>query len=648
MQKWVVKENILKEQIVKNDTDVNPVISQLLINRGISAEQAKNFLEPNYQEQSYDPFLFKQMNAVVDLIKQHLEAGNKIIVYGDYDADGVTATAIMYKTLNFLSNEIGSASKLGVYIPDRASEGYGLKKSAIKHLAAGGAKLIITVDNATRNVDEVEYAKTLGLDIIITDHHEPASAKASAGKPENALPNCLIINPKIEGETYPFFSLAGCGVAFKVSQGLLSKMTQNSKGDIFLKWLLDLVAIGTVADLVPLIDENRMLVKYGLVVLNKTSRIGLKKLIEVAHSGTDKNGNGREIDSWQVGFQLAPRLNAAGRLDHANTAYELLITEDEAEAIKIAEQLNVTNQERQRLTEEIFQYADKQINQNDKILLAVWHGLNCQAPSFEEGVGGGESNRNLNQSKVEVITDNKQKNNSAAPWPAGVMGLVSGKLTEKYYRPSLAITDKNGSVQVSVDLEAVGEKVLANENGIVGSGRSIAEFDITAMLEQCAEFLTNFGGHKQACGFTLKDKESLAPFLTKAKEIAEKELAGLELAPTLEIDLEINFADISEDLHAAMQKLRPFGVDNPQPKFLTKNLTVVNVMNMGADGQHIKLKVKSEELKIMDAIAFSVTDDWKRIKVGDKIDLVYYIDMNEWNGRREVQLKIIDLKSHNT
>ncbi|MEK7068010.1 MAG: DHH family phosphoesterase, partial [Patescibacteria group bacterium] len=426
------------------------------------------------------------------------------------------------------------AAKIDIYIPDRASEGYGLKKSALKNLANKGAKLIITVDNATRNVDEVAYAKTLGLDIIITDHHEPG----------DILPNCLIINPKIGGETYPFLGLAGCGVAFKVAQALLTspltpllkkgegkepRSNAGRRGEVFLKWLLDLVAIGTIADLVPLIDENRVLTKYGLVVLNKTKRVGLKKLIAVARSGVDKNGQNREIDSWQVGFQLAPRLNAAGRLDHANSAYELLVTADEVEADKIAKQLNATNQERQRLTEEIFQYADTQVNQADKILLAVEPGLRCHCEKSrvardDEAIPSSmEIKTGLPRSPLNALA---LMSGSLAMteqvWPAGVMGLVAGKLTEKYYRPALAITDKNGLASASDGLRRSEE--------IVGSGRSIAEFDITAMLEECAEFLANFGGHKQACGFTLKSREMLEPFLAKAKEIAAAKLTGIELS----------------------------------------------------------------------------------------------------------------------
>ena len=643
MRKW----NLLAKKITDNKIldlpEINPVVLQLLANRGLNAEQIKKFLEPSYAAELHDPFLFKQMRDAVELIFKHLQAGNKIVVYGDYDADGVCSTAIMHETLFFLATlgKTEPAAKIDISIPDRASEGYGLKKSALKNLAKAGAKLIITVDNATRNVDEVAYAKTLGLDIIITDHHEPGPK----------LPDCLIINPKLDYEKYPFSGLAGCGVAFKVAEGLISSATHvfsskniNSKGDIFLKWLLDLVAIGTIADLVPLIDENRVLVKYGLVVLNKTSRLGLKKLIAVARSGVDKNGNNREIDSWQVGFQLAPRLNAAGRLNHANNAYELLVTEDAAEADKIAQQLNATNQERQRLTEEIFQYADTQVNQEDKILFAVDPNLTPALPAGRP-----------NPSPYEGEGRN-------APWPAGVMGLVAGKLTEKYYRPALAITDKGGE--------------------IVGSGRSISEFDVTAMLEECAEWLANFGGHKQACGFTLKpspppamlpasncvavgglqagqpspslagrqakgrggNKSNLEKFLAKAKKIAAEKLADVELTPTLDVDWKINFSDVNEDLYEALQKLRPFGVGNPQPKFLTANLSVVNALNMGADGRHLKLKLQAENKVLLDAVAFSASEEWKKIKVGDKIDLVYYVDRNEWNGRREMQLKIVDLK----
>jgi len=599
-KKWLIKDkNSINEELIKNNSDLNPIVLRLLTNRGLSEKQITKFLEPDYKENLHNPFLFKDMKPVVELINKHLQNGSKIVVYGDYDADGITASAVMFKMLEFLG-----CRNLDVYLPDRVTEGYGLNKEAIKKLADEKTNLVITVDNAIRNVEEVAYAKELGMDIIITDHHDAP----------DELPDCLIINPKVEGCGYPFQGLAGVGVAFKVAQALLtSPLTpllkkEESRGEVFLKWLLDLVAIGTIADLVPLIDENRVLVKYGLVVLNKTQRVGLQKLIEVAQSGVDSKGNIREIDAWQVGFQLAPRLNAAGRLEHANNAYWLLTTEDEQEAGKIAEQLNSTNQERQKITEDIFEKADSAFIEamagkcDDKIIFAVWPGLTSSpAPLF--GKEGGVRDENV--------------------WPSGVMGLVAGKLTEKYYRPALAITDKMGE--------------------IVGSGRSVPEFNVTEMLEKCAEYLSAFGGHKQACGFTVKPGR-LDEFLVKAKKIAEKKLKGIELAPTLEINLKVDFKDVNEELYEALQKLRPFGVANLQPKFLSSNLQAINIVNMGNEQQHLKLKLSGGG-KMFDAVAFFAPEEWKEIKAGDKINLVYYIDMNEWNGSRSVQLKIIDIKN---
>jgi len=595
-KKWILKE----KQENNNNPGLHPVIFQLLANRGFSIDEIEKFLKPDYKEGLHDPFLFKDMKSAVELILKHLEDGNRIVIYGDYDADGVTATAVMQKTLEFLG-----CKNLDIYIPHRESEGYGINKTAIEEIADGGAKLIITVDTGIRSIDEIALAKEKGMDVILTDHHETGEK----------IPNCLIINPKVKGEKCPFRDLAGVGVAFKVAQALLTTPNrsligrgiktdeQQRENEVFEKWLLDLVAIGTIADLMPLVNENRVLVNYGLVVLNKTQRIGIKKLMEVAQSDTDKDGNKRDVDAWQIGYQLAPRLNAAGRLGRANTAYELLITKDEQEAIKIANELNNTNKERQNITQEIFEQAEKALtgSNKEKILFAICPSLVFPCPQGE-GVGG------------------------EGFWPSGVMGLVAGKLTEKYYRPSLAITNKEGNEGLQ----------------IVGSGRSIAEFDLVAALEECSEFLTHYGGHKQAAGFTIAEGK-LDEFMQKITAVADRELKNKELIPTLEIDLEIDFNDVSEDLYEMLQKLKPFGVKNAQPKFITKKLKVININNMGNEKQHLKLKLQQNKF-IFDAVGFSVPDEWKNIKVGDQTDLVYYINMNEWNGSRSVQLKIVDLK----
>lgn len=578
--------------------DINPVIFRLLASRGIAPELMSAFLAPDYVEQLHDPFLFKDMRGVAELIMKHIRAGNGITVYGDYDADGVTSTAVVVKTLQFIAGETGSTSVIDAYIPDRIAEGYGMNLRAMETLATNGTKLVITVDTGIRNAAAVAHAQALGLEVIVTDHHEAPE--------DGTVPPCLLINPKVPGETYPFLGLAGCGVAFKTCQALLQTAagseaeTQKKYGN-FEKWLLDLVAIGTIADLMPLVDENRVLVAYGLVVLNKTKRLGLRKLIDVAQSNVDRNGNGRIIDTWQVGFQIAPRLNAAGRLGHANNAYKLLVTEDEFEAMTIAKQLNETNIERQAITQEIFDYVERQaVTGQEKILSAVWPGIRA-----DEG---------------------------SDPWPAGVMGLVAGKLTEAHYRPAVAITVKR-------TVTAAGEQ--AEE--IVGSGRSIPEFDITALLEECKEHLTHYGGHKQACGFTVRAGH-LDAFLAQAQTIAERGLKDTELVPTLEVDMAIDLNDITEELYLALEALKPCGVHNPQPKFASYDLPVVDLRTMGGDGQHVKIKVQAPNKITYDCVAFNVRDAWKGIAVGDRLDIVYYIDINEWNGRRELQLKIVDLK----
>lgn len=591
-KKWVVAPHTPQPK-ADAQPGMNPVVFHLLASRGIAPQAMSDFLAPDYAEHVHDPFLFSPMRTAVDVIVKHIRAGNAITVYGDYDADGVTSTAVMVETLRFVTKQLASASVVDVYIPDRITEGYGMNAAAMEAIAAAGTQLVITVDTGIRNAEVVAHAQSAGLEVVITDHHEPPV--------DGSLPPCTIINPKVDGQNYPFTELAGCGVAFKVAQALARTVAQAG-GDAFVcesfeKWLLDLVAIGTVADLMPLVDENRVLVTYGLVVLNKTKRRGLQKLMELSQSNIDRSGQPRTVDAWQIGFQLAPRLNAAGRLGHANSAYELLMAEDAVTASRLARELDATNRERQAVTQEIFAYVDKQSRSHDDMLLgALWPGLH-------DGEAG-------------------------EPWPAGVMGLVAGKLTEAHYKPAVAITAKhNGD----------------GKQEIVGSGRSIPEFNITAMLEECKEHLSHYGGHKQACGFTIKEGQ-LEVFMQQARAIAERELHDAALVPILPVDMEIALRDVNEELYQALEKMKPYGAGNIQPKFVSRRLPVVDIRSMGSDGQHLKVKVQAENKIPYDCIAFNVADEWKALVVGDSIDIVYYVDINEWNGRRELQLKVIDLK----
>ncbi|MBU0637095.1 single-stranded-DNA-specific exonuclease RecJ, partial [Patescibacteria group bacterium] len=442
MYNWKIFPKI-SEKLIKQYLDFHPIILQLLINRELKEKkEIEKFFQADYNNLS-DPFLFKDMQEAVALAIKHIKEQNLIIIYGDYDADGITATAVLAEILNIFK------AKIKIYIPARASEGYGLNKKAIDELAQANAKLIITVDNGIRNKEEVAYAKSLGLDIVITDHHEPPFDKID-------WPDCLIINPK--AENYFYKNLAGVGVAFKFAQGLIkySKLDEQLKNKLKEK-ALDLVAIGTIADMVSLLGENRILVIKGLEIINKQKRIGIVELMNVAQINNNVH---KKINASNIGWQIAPRLNSAGRLDHANTAYELLITTDKDEAQDIAKKLNNKNSERQKITEEIIIYCEqiveKQIK-NDEILI--------------------------------ICSPNIENDNQEHCWPEGVIGLVAGRLSEEYARPVLVIT-----------------KI---KNEIKGSGRSTKAFNIIKAVEQSCQYLIKFGGHAQACGFSLKNKDNL-------------------------------------------------------------------------------------------------------------------------------------------
>lgn len=549
---------------------------QLLKNRGlIKKEKIEEFLNADYDTDSHDPFLFKDMSAAVDLIIAKIKAGEKITVYGDYDADGVTSTALLMETLKTLKAEVG------IYIPDRVSEGYGLNNEAIKEIYDLGTKLLITVDNGIRGKAEVVYAKSLGLEIIVTDHHlEP--------KELNDLPDCLVIDPIIENDNYPFKYLAGVGVAFKLATALIRSSSLSTKDKVKLEERnLDLVALGTVADCVKLLGENRVLVKKGLEVLNKTKRLGILELIKAAKINNDKL-----LDAWNIGFQLAPRLNAAGRMDHANTAFELIVTKDQKEAEQLARDLSGKNYDRQRETESIVAQIEEGIaaDPQDKIIIAV-------SPSV---AGEGE------------------------PWNEGVIGLAAGRLMEKYYLPVMVIT--------------------GNSDEMKGSGRSIPEFNLMTGIEKIHGSLARYGGHAAACGFSIEGKKNLEQFILELKTLANEALAGLDLRREIAIDAEIDFAEVDEQLIEIIDRFAPFGEENPRPKFLSRNLAVVDMINMGSDGRHLKLRVKNGQSGVKSALGFGQSGRWSDLRIGDKIDLVFYPEINEFNGKREVQLKIVDLR----
>ncbi|MBI4049675.1 MAG: single-stranded-DNA-specific exonuclease RecJ [Candidatus Doudnabacteria bacterium] len=565
MKEWKLKQ---VNQTTSKLPELPNLIVGLLAQRGLfDPEQIRNFLQPDY-DKLHLPFLFKHMQKAVERIWEAVRSGEKITIYADYDADAITAASVVYKAMQ----KIGA--KIDCYIPDRFAEGYGVNADAIRRIAENGTKLIITVDCGTNAVEEAGLAKSRGLDLIITDHHEITGD----------LPDVVaLINPKNKQDTYPFEHLTGVGVAFKLVQALFSVApTLRSEQPRPLarrgweKWLLDLVAIGTVADCQSLTGENRVLVSFGLKVLAKTRWLGLKKLMAIA--GLE----GRELDTYALGFILAPRINAAGRIKHADLAFKLLVTEDENEASSLAQELNSLNQQRQMLTEQVLSEA---------------------------------------RSQLELISDKKVLLAYGADWPQGVVGLVAGKLVEEYGRPVLVLRK---------------EELLAT-----GSGRSVGGFDLVAALNSSKDLLVRYGGHTQAAGFTLAS-QNIPLFHEKLLEYVETLSTEFE-PPVLEVDSELGPIDITQENYEYIKKMAPFGVGNPKPKFVSYGMEVLDSRTVGNGSKHLKMRLKIGD-KILGAIAFGQGFLSDKLRPGTKVDAVYELAENSWNGNKALEFKIIDMK----
>ncbi len=597
-KKWQVVTPISAE-FRQQFLEIPETILQLLYSRGLTTQkQIDEFLNPDYSQDIHDPFLFRDMKKAVARIFQAIEKDELIVIHGDYDADGVCAAVILTLTLR----ELG-AKHLDIFLPDRDLDGYGLNKNTVEVLLMAGVKLLITCDCGISNKEEVAEAQNRGLDVIITDHHTV---------PPEPPPAYAIIHPKMPDEEYPDKGLSGGGVAFKLSQALLSsavilngaKRSEESISETakdpsalrpqddnrvsFEKWLLDLVAISSVADMVPLLGESRTLTKYGLIVLNKTKRLGLRSLIEIAGLTSDS-----DLDTHSIGFQIAPRLNAAGRMQHANTAYQLLLADDPIQARELARELNANNKERQKITEQMTAEAEELIEVEKQ----------KEAPI------------------IFVLKDG---------WPLGLVGLVASRLCDRYYRPVMVMTKKDDLIN--------------------GSGRSIDQINIIEKIEKLKDCFTKYGGHPQACGFTLKEG-ALEKFKTEMTKLVAEETIDQKLQPALLIDAEINLDEVDWKLYDLLEKLEPFGEDNPEPAYLTRGLIVAQTKAVGSDGQHLQLWVKHQSEKTHKMIGFCFNDEnkvganWCRLlKPEDKIDVVFQISANEWNGNRELQLKIVDLK----
>lgn len=537
--------------------NLNKVIGKIIVNRHVvNDEDVRIFITPT-RDDFHNPFLFKGMDIAVDRIIKAINNKEKILIYGDYDVDGITSTTVLKKYL------MDRGISVDTYIPNRLHEGYGLNKKAIDTIKERNIDLIITVDCGISAIEEVDYAVRLGMDIIVTDHHEVGEK----------LPNALaVIDAKRKDNTYPFRSLAGVGVVFKLIQALSIKL--EIKPEEYLKYL-DLVCVGTISDIVPLEGENRTIAKLGLMLIKVTRILGLRELI--------KSSGYKEIDSNTISFGVAPRINACGRMGHEEEALKLFLAEDLESATKITKELNEYNTLRQSTEKAIYEEAVQQIEKN-------------HLDANNSIVLGGKG------------------------WHHGVIGIVSSKVTDKYYKPSI---------------------LLSFEDNIAkGSGRSVPGFDLYEGLAKCEDLLEKYGGHSMAVGLTLK-KENLENFKERFEQIA-KEKNIKELVPIIYIDDELKLKDINMDLVKSISILEPFGEANKVPLFLIRNLKIDSIRAL-SEGRHLKLTLRDENF-VINAIGFELGYLAEEYRIGDRIDVVGTLEINSFNGFSSIQINMKDIR----
>lgn len=539
------------------------LVAKLLVQRGAGDVQtARTFLYGG-EECLHDPFRMKDMDKASNRIRQAAENGERVRIYGDYDADGVSSTTLMIYLFRTLGLDFDH------YIPHRTLEGYGLNEKAIDAAHEAGVTLIVTVDTGISAVHQIAHANSLGIDVVVTDHHEP---------PETLPEAYALVNPKQEDCPYPFKGLAGVGVAFKLAQAVLGRPP--------MEWT-DVVALGTIADLMPLTDENRVLVKHGIERLRQTDKPGFRALMEVASIDTAR------VNSTNVAFGMAPRINAAGRLAHANAAVELLTANSEENAAGLAHELDVLNKERQQVVENIVAEAS-----------LLWETKRSAA-------------RDAGKAEPSVIVLAGER------WNAGVVGIVASKFIERYYKPTLVL---------GIDAETGMCK---------GSARSIDGYDLHAALTACDELLDHYGGHQAAAGMSLH-RDQLDAFEERLGLLAEEWLTEEDWVPKTTIDLSCPIEEATLDILEQLAVLEPFGVDNRSPRLLLEEAVIADRRVMGKDRKHLKLSLAGSK-KLLDAVGFGHGPLADRLSEGARIRLVGELTANEWNGQRKAQFMIQDL-----
>ncbi len=557
-KKWQIYETD-EEKIkqLQEKYQINKLLATILANRGITKkEEIRLFLEPTRND-FHNPFLIKDMEKAVKRIITAIEKQENVTIYGDYDVDGITSITVLKSFLQDRGLEVES------YIPNRLDEGYGLNKAAIGKIVDNGTQLMITVDCGISAVEEISYAKSLGIETIVTDHHEPGTI----------LPDALaVIDNKRKDSNYPFRELAGVGVVFKLIQAIGIQL--GLKEEEYLKYL-DIVCVGTISDIVPLVNENRVIAKLGLMLIRQTKNIGLQSIIN--SSGYSK------IDSNSISFGIAPRINACGRMGKAEEALELLLSKNYHEAANLTKKLNEHNRVRQETEKNIFENAIQQIEEE-------------QLQNKNAIIVGGEN------------------------WHHGVIGIVSSKITEMYFKPSILL---------SFEEDGIGK----------GSGRSVPGFDLHEALNQCTDTIEKFGGHSMAVGITVK-KEKFNQFRESFEKIA-KEAHIDQMVPVIQVDSKIDVKDINKDMVESLKQLEPFGEGNRMPVFVFKNLKIDSIRAL-TEGKHLKLTLKDNNT-IINSIGFNLGHLAEEYRIGDKVDVVGVLEINSFNGVDSLQINMKDV-----
>lgn len=559
-KKWLLRDLDKKRVVeISKDFHVSPLTAIILYNRGIREDSAiRDFLSKDLSV-LHDPYLMKDMEKAANRIRTAQEKGEKITIYGDYDVDGITSIAILYKHLR------GMGIDVDYYVPDRMQEGYGINKDALDKIHEGGTSLIITVDTGITAVEESAYAQEIGLDVIVTDHHEC----------KEQIPSVYAaVDPKRKDCPYPFKSLAGVGVVFKLIQALDNK---ESLPELMEKYS-DLMCLGTVADISPLVDENRVIVTEGLKRFKDTKNIGLKALIDVST-------NGKAITTSTIGYTIAPRINASGRLGCASRSVELFLTDDMEHAKNLAESLCEENVLRQQTEQKMFKQAMEYL----------------------------ENHPEVKEDDIIVIPHED--------WHHGIVGIVSSKISEKFYKPSILFA--------------------VDGNEAKGSGRSVNGFNLFGALESCSDLLEKFGGHELAAGLTIK-AENIEAFRKKINECSKEHFSDALRTPTIMLDAAIKVPYITIETVNDINRLQPFGVDNPLPLFAVRNIKIHKISVM-SEGKHLRMTLLKDG-KYLDSVGFGMGEYYQFLEEGDFIDVAFSLDINDYKGFQNVQLILKDIK----